>query len=186
MSGLHILLCSGPAGSGKDTVAMLLKQKYPHMHHEKFALPLRETTKAFFGWTDLELEEYKRMDPRVRKFMIALSENVVKPIHGEGYFAEKCADRVIGVARLLGSRHGLWCISDCGFQTEMNIFCRRIWDSTAATPLLVRITRPGYAFDANDSREEVYMPPGIGGTIEIANNGSLEDLKLKLETAINL
>jgi hypothetical protein len=55
---LKILLCSGAPAAGKDTVGEFL----PGIHKEKFAKPLRDAAKAFYGWSDETLEWQKRTD----------------------------------------------------------------------------------------------------------------------------
>lgn len=173
---LNIILLNGPAGSGKDTIANTMVKHYPGMRQEKFALPIREAVKGFYGCSDEQLELMKRMDSYTRQLMIGFSEKLVKPLFGEGYFAKECACRILAASD--PDKLNSWVVSDCGFQTELDLFVKTIQSrGDEANFLLVQVVRPGYHFDENDSRQEVHLDSSVGPTTGIINSGSIDDLE---------
>lgn len=174
---ISIILLNGPPGSGKDTVSNLLKDWYPNMRQEKFANPIRAAIRAFHGWTDDQLEHYKRMDGTTREEMMWFSEKVVKPIHGPGYFATACVERI---ERELDTAE-FWCISDCGFQYELDEFCTQIRQVDPEAGLtLIRLSRP-FCIYLGDTREPVYLDPELGRSFELRNEGSIAGLAGRLK-----
>lgn len=174
---INIILLNGPPGSGKDTVSDILKDWYPNMRQEKFANPIRAAIRAFHGWTDDQLEHYKRMDGTTREEMMWFSEKVVKPIHGPNYFATACAERI---ERGTDTTE-FWCISDCGFQHELDAFCAQIRQVDQEAELtLIRISRPFCSY-LGDSREIVYLDPEFGKSFELINDGSIAELAERLK-----
>ena len=177
---LNIILLNGPAGSGKDTIANLLCQHYPGMRQEKFARPIRDAIRGFYGCSDEQLEVMKRIDDSTRQLMIGFSEKLVKPLLGEKYFATACAGRILTSSD--PSHYNGWVISDCGFQNELEAFVKMVKTrGDGVRFLLVQVVRPFHIFDVNDSRQEVYLDPSIGDTVGVLNAGSIEDLKFLIE-----
>lgn len=177
---INIILLNGPPGCGKDMVSGILKDWYPNMRQEKFANPIRAAIRAFHGWTDDQLEHYKRMDGTTREEMMWFSEKVVKPIHGLGYFSIACAERIERET----DRTSFWCISDCGFQYELDEFCAQIRKMDPEVKLtLIRISRP-FCVYLGDTREPVYLDPAFGRSFELTNDGSIAGLAERLK--INL
>ena len=175
---LHIIAISAPSASGKDTVAAILQKHCPGpFFHTKFAAPLREAAKGFFGVDDATLEYMKRYDDTTRSFLIGLSQKVVKPIYGEDYFGLVAGDKV-QVQWAKNNGNLTVALSDVGFQAELDAFVGRIKDfEPEARITLVRIVRPFCIFGAGDSREEVHLDPAVGAIRLVYNHGSLEDLE---------
>jgi hypothetical protein len=167
---LKILLVNGPPASGKDTVGEFL----PGIHHEKFAKPLRDAVKAFHGWSEETLEWQKRTDNTTRPFLIALSEQIVKILLGEGYFGLACGDRI----QREWSRHGgklNVVITDAGFQPELDAFCERVQDFEPEAKFeLWRLSRPCCSY-AEDSRGPVTLQEKYGRTIEVRNDHDIRE-----------
>ena len=167
---LKILLVSGAPASGKDTVGNFLHG----LHHEKFAKPLRDAVKAFYGWNDETLEWQKRTDNTTRRFLIALSEDIAKVLHDPGYFGRACADRV----QREWSRHGSKLnvvITDSGFQPELDAFCERVRDFEPEAQFeLWQIYRPFCDYEG-DSRGPVKLQEQYGKTIEVENDQDLSE-----------
>lgn len=174
---MKVLLLNGPPRCGKDTVASIIGKAHPVVI-EKFAHPLRAAAGAFFELTDEQLEKTKRKDPRVRKFKIGLSENVVRPIYGSDYFGVACAKRVAKLA--LQSPVSTVIISDCGFEEEAHAFISTLQNETDLEAQLWQISRDNCTF-SGDSRSWVRLPGEYGMTVPVSNYGSLDQLE---ETAL--
>jgi hypothetical protein len=172
---MKILLLNGPPRSGKDEVLKIIARLGYQVHHEKFAKPLRDSVCGLLGISDEDLEERKARDPRVRQLMIGLSERVAKPILGDVFFAEACADRVYRDCRLGIVEQVV--ITDCGFQHEVDHFIAYLeWLGILPEFQLWTLGRAGCSFEG-DSREYVNLDSKLGMTLCIYNGGTLEDLQ---------
>ena len=148
-----IIYLNGPPGCGKDTVAFILCKHFDATHL-KFATPLKNAVAAFFNvpvgaleaWNDQPVVSGRA---RYRDILIGLSENVIKPMLGEGYFGFECANIIRDA-----SPSDLHVISDAGFTDEV-----RACADTCGDPhqIIWHIHRRGTSFE-NDSREWVHVP----------------------------
>lgn len=175
---LRVLLLNGPPGSGKDEVTRLPDCPVP-LHFEKFAKPLYESASALLGLSVPQLEQIKRYDPFVRKLLIALSEDLVKPIYGRDHFGLACAKRVFSFyTNTIGDCQVV--ITDCGFQEEADAFIQYLKDSFDYFECeLWQIHRPGCDFKS-DSRGWVT----VANTRKIFNSGSLENYHEELRLGL--
>lgn len=152
---MKILILNGPPGCGKDTAMKALEEAGYRFAHLKFASRLRAAVCGLLSIRDEELDDLKRRDPRVRKAMIALSENVVKELWGNTFFAEAAA------TDLMNNPASLAVISDGGFAYEVGAFLASVFAWRQNEPVeaeLWQIHRPGCDFK-NDSREWVWNGP---------------------------
>ncbi len=170
---MKILLISGAPASGKDTAVLTIQAQHPVLE-EKFALPLRKAMRGLLDVNDYTLEWLKREEPRVRQMMIGMSERLVKPLYGEDWFGQACADRVHReYSKAQGNLDVV--ISDAGFDYEILAFCERVRDfEPKAEFRLWHLVRPFCAYD-NDSRGEVSLPPRFGEVQEVRNFYSLPE-----------
>ena len=159
-----LILLNGPAGSGKDTIASMLKEqghvqqvmqlKEPMFDIAMLASGINPTTWWHY-YNDRELKEapcHRLGGLSFREFMIHISENFIKPVFGDAYFGDQLAlkytnrdPHVTDVA-----------VSDSGFQSELAAVNRAIGPQEV---LMVRLWREGYTFDG-DSR--CYVNPQVG------------------------
>jgi hypothetical protein len=165
---MNILFLNGPPGCGKDEVAKVLYLRGVPHKAIKFAQPLRDLACYILDIPDHELEDRKRSDPTVRKLMIALSENTIKPVLGNQWFARIAARKVLE----LKSQNIL--ITDSGFDYEVEEFLKYISANTheQIRTELWHIHRPGHDFAA-DSRSYVQLPEYVGIPIVVDNDGDL-------------
>ena len=136
----HVIFLNGPPRCGKDTVAKILeKHTEPYWDSVglfKFAQPLRDAACAVFGISDDILDEVKDLPLSkiidigdseeysktytIRKFMIDLSENIIKPKLGQDFFGIKAAHSIIA------DSVDFSIVSDSGFAPEVSSAIRVI------------------------------------------------------------
>lgn len=112
-----------------------------------------------------------KMTLSIREAMIYVSEVVCKPRFGDNFF---------GISRASKLQEGLTYIEDsCGFAEELHPLIERVGQDNI---LLIRIHRDGCTYDG-DSRQMI--PDGIiTNTIDVYNNGSIEDYFKKIESIV--
>jgi hypothetical protein len=170
---MNIIILNGPPRSGKDTVARILREQGYNFLHVKFADRLRAAACGLLNVKPLEFEAAKAQDPRIRKTMITMSEEVVKPLFGDAFFAEVAAQRV----QQSQARRVL--VSDGGFQSEVDHFISSLaQDGFPVTYQVWNLHRRGCSF-GDDSREYVYPDPRHGSAAAIYNLAGIEELKVQ-------
>jgi hypothetical protein len=155
---MKIVFLNGPPHCGKDTAAERLATTMP-CQLLKFAAPIKRMVCGALGETLQWLEKNKdRPDPRLngetpRKFLIALSEDLIKPRYGDQFFG-RC---MVGELDKLDANGGVvYGASNC---------------------LKVEIHREGKTFDG-DSRSYWHMPELR--TVRLHNDGTIDQLPEKL------
>lgn len=152
------VILNGPPGVGKDTIAgLIVKHGFAQMAFKDYIYP---PIKEYCGLNDVELAEFRRRaadrelkdkvwaltDETPRRMIIHVSENIIKPQHGDSYFGV-CA---MEDAALKGNRMVVF--SDGGFESE--------WPPLLEYFDLVvvfRLYRDGFTFEG-DSRDYLTKP----------------------------
>jgi DNA polymerase III delta prime subunit len=176
-STTKVVLLSGPPGCGKDTSASFLVNAFVGAVHREFKGCLHTLTCAHYKvddptWKRLCLRENKEVpQPELggispRAAMIHMSEVVIKPTHGNDYFAVCTADSLVSGK--------LNVVSDCGFQEEIGVMVDRLG---AANVLVIRIHRAGHTF-AGDSRAYVYTDKCAA--VDLPNDATTDELGMSL------
>jgi len=182
---MRVLLLNGAPGSGKDTIASMIKTKFhDRVYLEKFARPLKDAVPVAYGVNKQDWnKEYdapstkNNPHPRLygksaREAQIALSETYFKPLHGQDIFGRMLLDRI---KRLLESDllYEYVVVSDSGFKPEAEVLVDQLGKNNVD---LWRVQRAGYGFK-NDSRSHICLRDrGIYET-NIYNNGDLTKLR---------
>jgi len=178
-----IFLFNGPPGSGKDTAAAMMGKTLTAHQVDysvySFAAPLKRAThalfgvnapeKAFEGTKDSPTDEFLGLSPR--EAYIKLSEEAVKPVWGNDFFAN-VAVSVIGRMKC----HVV--ITDCGFQNELDVLADKL---STHRVILLKMFRNGHDY-VRDSRSYVEMDPA--STYHVHNNGSLTDLQEEINVIL--
>lgn len=189
---VKILLLNGPPGCGKDTLGNMLCQKYD-LGHLKFSRPLKDAAYALYSalqgdgdkhqmsqdyletlGKDIPEEFFLGRTPR--DAFIALSEKLLKPLHGQDIFGHLLVNQIedwIDMGRTD------FVVTDSGFDPEARVLVDRYGGQNVA---LVRLRRRGCSF-VGDSRGYVDMP-GMA-LFDIPNNGTKEDLLLHGSRVVN-
>lgn len=176
------LLLNGPPHCGKDTVTSELVQ-YIQFQHIKFAGPMKRALAALLDIPESAIENYKDIQSVVlqhtgtttkehrdtlRQYLIAMSEDFLKPRYGNDFFGR------VFWQHAKNSALPLIVASDCGFVEEVE---RVVSNAGKRNCILVRIHRSGCTFDG-DSRS--YMPDGLCDTWDINNDGTIYDFTMKV------
>lgn len=156
-----VIILNGPAGCGKDTLAMALVEMGFAKGTTSFKNPMFNIALAALG-PDAYHEFLDGYDDRARKekpegflnglsrrqFMIAISEQFIKPVLGSDYFGKYLAEN-------LPDGDDVFVVSDGGFASEVApIF------AAGHDVRIVRLHREGYTFEG-DSRGYLYGIEGV-------------------------
>jgi hypothetical protein len=172
---MKIVFLNGPPGCGKDTAAEALFKQMP-CQLLKFAAPIKRMVCGALGETLEWLEKNKdRPDPRLngetpRQFLIALSEDLIKPRYGDRFFGN-C---MVGELDKRDASGGIVLITDSGFMSEA---IPVVTGYGITNCLKVEIYREGTDF-MKDSRSYWQMP-GLR-TVKLFNDGTIDQLPDKL------
>lgn len=151
-------LLNAPPRSGKDTAGQYLASVFGGKVI-KFAEPIKRAVTAIYHNNDRE--DFNRYDTAklkdipqdiyfgktCRETQIAVSENFLKPFHGDQSIFGKLLHRDIQ-ERLVMGETGPFFITDCGFNRETELLVEQYG---ARNVFLFRIFRDGYTF-SGDSR----------------------------------
>lgn len=186
----QIVVFNGPPNCGKDTAALLMKEYLGSQEVNlcSFKKTLIELAVKLSGlsskqWEDIYTRELKdvvdwrlrvqgvAVSPRV--YIIWISEEVMKPIFGLGFFGTQSANQI--------DQYSINCFSDGGFAPELDALMWRTaqLEDYFCYPevIVVRIHRDGCTFK-NDSRgylaEEDIAFPQYVRFIDIRNDGMEE------------
>lgn len=168
-----IIFLNGPPGSGKDTIANILIEKYNGVNL-KYTYPIRNAVCSLFNISESELDtkknqaiDIKKSSYRIRDVMIAIGEDIIKPNISKDWFAEQLLNSI----QTQYQDRKLIVISDLGFIRELEVVYSNLKDTYDFE--LWKIYRTGKDF-SRDSRRYIDYPIK---TRNISNFYSLDVLK---------
>jgi len=187
----NVIFVNGPPSSGKDTIGRILHSAIPHYTIiEKAAGPLYKAVREIFGigvdewdimYNSAKEEPTERllgMSPR--QAMIWMSEDVMKPKFGDGFFGVSLANRISGHAQNKDKKIS-FIITDAGFGAEV-ASCIASLPSDKYDAYLIRVICDGCTFEG-DSREWV-CPFNVGIPVEhyeiVNNSGTFVELDAQM------
>lgn len=155
-----VIILNGPAGCGKDTLALKLVEMGVAKGTTSFKNPMFNIACAALG-SDVYREFIEGYNDRARKekpedflnglsrrqFMIAISEQFIKPVLGGDYFGKYLAYN-------LPDSNDVFVVSDGGFVSEVTPIVAAGHDVQ-----IFRLHRDGYTFEG-DSRGYMYQVDG--------------------------
>ena len=183
-----VIILNAPASCGKDVTAEYLVENLENTAHCEFKGQLFKLTKLIYQvsdklWDSLYTRELKEVPSTYleglspRQALIKVSEGVIKPNYGKDYFGKAALKQALNSHNNFGSN--LCVFSDGGFIEELKPMLDYLGKDNI---LIVRIHREGYTFEG-DSRN--YLPDSDDyNTINIYNNGTLEELFLKAKSIV--
>lgn len=156
-----VIILNGPAGCGKDTLAIKLSEIGLAKATTSFKKPMFNIALAALG-PDVYCDFIDGYNDRTRKenseeflngmsrrqFMIAVSEQFIKPVLGADYFGKYLAAN-------LPNGDDTFIVSDGGFTSEVAPIV-----AAGHKVQIVRLHRPGYTF-VGDSRGYLYNVEGV-------------------------
>jgi len=164
---MKLILLNGPAGSGKDTIAKMIGDKY-NVIQEKLAFPIKRAIAAAFAMDKNQYEYFFETDAKnieqdfffghtPREVLIGFSEIFMKPRVAHHAFAELFIRRTDNwlCANTNNPHEITFVLSDCGFNVEADYLIQQLG---AANVAIVHLVREGKTF-TGDSRN--YVKPFI-------------------------
>lgn len=187
-----LILVNGPPRSGKDTAGGLIREiTNGDARVDKFARVLKEMCHAAYGQVfadgtvcphdffenckDQPHPEFHGATPR--QVYIAMSERMMKPLHGPGIFGKMLLEKHLWMC---GTNGAILVVTDSGFREEAEVLVERFG---AANTTIVQLEREGCTFE-NDSRDYVYLAHLRVEVARIANNGTIDQLRERLRSAL--
>lgn len=180
---MKIIILNGPPRSGKDTIGRMLGELGDDIYVTKFALPIKSMAHRLLGLNDAHYDSYDDVKDKPnedfygitpREFYVALSQLLMKPLYGEGFFGRLLVRDIIREAEereAAGRKLNYVVITDGGFKPEV----RELADEFGAhTMLLCHIYRPNTNF-IGDSRR--YIRYGGIRKIDIGNGKGIAQLR---------
>lgn len=167
-----IILLNGPPRAGKDTLGEMYKNKEYFTKVEKFAGPIKAAATAIYcGGNRGLFDSYDTpalkdtpqpifMGKTCREVQIAISENFLKPYHGQDIFGRLMVERLKLVDPIT-----VVVITDSGFMEEAESLVKQFGVDKV---FLVRLHRDGYDF-SNDSRNYINLDHLGVPSIDITN-----------------
>ena len=186
---------NGPPRVGKDTAQQSLMGHLAALGYSPvpmwFARELKDMTHRLYGLDHLPFDAFESLKDTpqpmfrgltTRQAYIAVSERLMKPIHGEDVFGQMAATRVKMIEAANRGKDGeenAFVFADCGFSHELNPVINHIG---ADCCVLIRLIWSGKDVRdfSKDSRSYVYR--NDVSNIEIVNvQGSPEVMMVSLE-----
>lgn len=180
-----IIALTGPKGSGKDTVADMIVDKYVNQYDVStvaFADPIKKVVQHIFGLDDRTNDEYDQFKrttltfdmPRSR-MAAAQGRHVVREIGMlmRGYDERQFNDYVSGCFERDPNR--LWIVTDMRFDNEYTMLKQY-------GAKVIKIIRPQYQYDGHITERafDDHLVDSI-----LMNDGSLEFLKTRVDIVMS-
>lgn len=186
---MNIICLNAPPDAGKDKIGKIIADILGvGVVIDKFAAPLDEIANTLLKMDDAEYHEWRearKEEPlmmwptTMRKLLIGISEDLVKPQMGKEYFGLQAAKRSIQRCKKSYNLENFTptiVFTDCGFQYEYEAFLKEVCKEIPDVKVhLAQVHRKGTSFEG-DSREWVREKYPFA-TYNIVNNSSLEHLR---------
>lgn len=177
---MYVIGLNGPPQCGKDTLAMMIKQRIERLgltipvRIQPLSYPLREIAFKMVGkvYDPYYYEAFKETQfmefglKTGRELMIDISESFLKPLYGQSIMA-----RMMFKGLAEDNFEGLVIVPDNGFTIEASYIHTLVGGDNY---YVIRVRRDGCNFD-KDSREWVRVTHDS----DLDNDGTLADLELK-------
>lgn len=173
-----IIIVNGPPDCGKDEAVAYLKRKYG-VHTFSFKTELKALTLKLYcvsealwdSWYTREGKEMPRKELEglsCRQALIRVSEMIVKPNFGKGYFGKAEGTKLKALA---DAGELIAACSDGGFNEEIDPLIEIFGENNI---LILKIERPGRTFEGDSRNWISHKKIPISNYWHILNNGSLD------------
>ena len=171
-----IIMLSGKARSGKDTTSLMLNEMFEEkglkVMNLQFSSYIKEYAKKITNWDGSD-------ETKPRQLLQELGTEIIRKQIDELFFVK----RIIGDIKVYSYYYDIITISDCRAKVEIDI-PKQEFDNICA----VRITRPNFDNGLTDEQKKHFTEVDLDDydkfDYEIVNDGSLDDLKKKVEKFI--
>lgn len=170
-----IIIISGKARAGKDTITNFMKELYQEkMISLQYGSYIKEYAKKISNWDGNE-------ETKPRELLQQLGTNIIRKNIDEKFFIKKMIDDI----KVYSYFFNIIVISDARFKIEIDDIRNNF-----SNVISVNIERPN--FDNGLTEEQKKHPSEIDlddyklFDYKLINNGTLEDLKLKIERLVEV
>ena len=171
-----IIMLSGKARSGKDTTSLMLNdiltEKGYKVLNLQYSSYIKEYAKKISDWDGSE-------ETKPRALLQQLGTDVIRKEIDELFFVK----RIIGDIKVYSYYYDIITISDCRVKVEIDV-PRKEFDNICA----VKITRPDFDNGLTEEQKQHFTEIDLDDydkfDYEIVNDGTLDDLKNKVEKFI--
>lgn len=163
---MNIILLSGKAGSGKDTVCEFIKEYYKdNMAHLLFAGTIKQYAKDFFNWDGRE-------ETKPREFLQKIGTDVIRNKLNNPNFH---VNRVMEDIEILQYYFDNFVVTDARFPNEIE----RVKDKFSKNTYVIRINRDELRLKGQQAlhESETALDDYSSFDFIIDNNSTLEDLR---------
>lgn len=168
-----IFIISGKARHGKDTIAGIIEKYYQNSIKLHYAYYLKEYAKKIKNWDGLE-------STKPRRFLQQLSLDVIRKQIGSNFFTRRMEEDI----KVYSNFFNVIVIPDARRKEELdyiksrfdNVITIRINRNNFISPLTLEEQKDITEVDLDDYKNFDYV---------IENDGTLEDLKNKIENILN-
>lgn len=164
---MKVILISGKAQNGKDTVASILREKLIGDKHKvlvtHYADLLKHLCRSYFGWDG-------NKDEHGRKLLQYVGTDVIRTKNPSLW-----VDFVAMILQYFNENWEYVIIPDCRFPNEINRMAEAGFDTTH-----VRVLRPGFQSPLTEEQQNHPSETALDDTnpdVYIENSGTIEDLK---------
>ena len=180
---LKIIALTGPKGSGKDTVGMLIKEMYPHLDPQTiaFADPIKKVINHIFNLNDEKGYSYDRLKRATLKlkdeecFYTIEGRRLVREIGMlmRSYDEKQFSNYVVNEIRYQPTK--LWIVTDLRFDNEYTVL-------KGLDAKIIKIIRPNYHYDGHIT-ERAFDDHLVDKVL--MNDGNLDYLKIRVKSVID-
>ena len=171
-----IIMLSGKARSGKDTTSLILNEMLEEKGYKvmnlQFSSYIKDYAKKISNWDGSD-------ETKPRQLLQELGTEIIRKQIDELFFVK----RIIGDIMVYSYYYDIITISDCRAKVEIDE-PRKHFDNICA----VRVTRPNFDNGLTEEQKKHFTEVDLDDydkfDYEIVNDGSIEDLKKKVEKFI--
>lgn len=169
----NVILISGKAQHGKDSIAEIIKRKLPDVLRVNFGDRVKDVCSRYFGWNGIK-------DENGRQILQRVGTNLIR--YRNPYF---WVNSVKDLIEVLVFEFKYFVIADCRFVNEIEVFKNKYGNEKAIT---IRVIRPSFDSGLTEEQKNHESETALDNYVFdyiIYNDGTLDDLEIKVDNFIN-